>query len=65
MDESLKVLAQQLGEEEERMKEDLCIGRAKDFAHYQHACGVIQGFHVAQGLIATLARNQMEDGDDE
>ena len=64
MDEALNLLAQQLGEEEERIKDDLCMGRAEEHAQYMHACGIIRGFHIAQSLIATLAR-QAEMGDDD
>jgi len=61
MDETLKVLANQLGEEEQRMKDDMAQGRAEEYAQYMHACGVIRGFQVAQGLIASMMRNMEED----
>ena len=61
MDETLKVLANQLGEEEQRMKDDMAQGRAEEYAQYMHACGVIRGFQISQGLIATMLRNMEED----
>ena len=61
MDETLKVLASQLGEEEQRMKDDMAQGRAEEYAQYMHACGVIRGFQIAQGLIASLAQHMEND----
>ena len=59
--EELKILANQLGEEEQRMKDDMAQGRAEEFAQYMHACGVIRGFQISQGLIATMLKNMEED----
>ena len=61
MDETLKVLANQIGEEEQRMKDDMEQGRAEEYAQYMHACGVIRGFQITQGLIASMMRNMEED----
>tara|TARA_R100000234_G_scaffold110793_1_gene83401 strand:- start:23 stop:214 length:192 start_codon:yes stop_codon:yes gene_type:complete len=61
MDETLKILANQLGEEEQRMKDDMAQGRAEEYAQYMHACGVIRGFQISQGLIATMLKNMEED----
>ena len=63
MDEPLKVLAQQIGEEEQRITEDLAMGRAEEHAQYMHACGIVRGFQITQGLIASMLRNM--EGDDE
>jgi hypothetical protein len=63
MDETLMALAKKLGEEEERMKDDMAQGRAEEYAQYMHACGVIRGFQIAQGLIAAMLRH-MEDDDE-
>jgi hypothetical protein len=57
MDEVLKHLAKRVGEEEERIKDDLSMGRAEEHAQYMHACGIIRGFQIVQGLIAELASN--------
>jgi hypothetical protein len=57
MDEVLKHLAKKVGEEEERIKDDLSMGRAEEHAQYMHACGIIRGFQIVQGLIAELASN--------
>jgi len=61
MDETLKVLAQQIGEEEQRITEDLAMGRAEKHAQYMHACGIVRGFQITQGLIASMMRNMEED----
>ena len=61
MDETLKVLAQQIGEEEQRITEDLAMGRAEEHAQYMHACGIVRGFQITQSLIASMVRNMEED----
>ncbi|QDP55817.1 MAG: hypothetical protein Tp1100SUR639781_30 [Prokaryotic dsDNA virus sp.] len=60
MDE-LMTLAKQLGEEEQRIKDDMAQGRAEEYAQYMHACGIIRGFQIAQGHVASLIRNREED----
>jgi|TARA_R100000149_G_scaffold52607_1_gene22529 hypothetical protein len=64
MDETLKILAKQLAEEEQRIKDDMAQGRAEEYAQYMHACGIIRGFQIAQGLIGTLIQNIQEDDDE-
>jgi len=64
MDETLKILANQLAEEEQRIKDDMAQGRAEEYAQYMHACGIIRGFQIAQGLIGTLIQNIQEDDDE-
>jgi len=59
--EELKILASQLGEEEQRITEDLAMGRAEEHAQYMHACGIVRGFQITQGLIASMMRNKEED----
>jgi|TARA_B110000483_G_C17850135_1_gene410038 hypothetical protein len=61
MDETLKLLAQQIGEEEQRITEDLAMGRAEEHAQYMHACGIVRGFQITQSLIASMVRNMEED----
>ena len=36
MDETLKILAKQLAEEEQRIKDDMAQGRAEEYAQYMH-----------------------------
>ena len=61
MEETLMALAKKIGEEEERITEDLAMGRAEEHAQYMHACGIVRGFHIVQSLIASMARNMEED----
>ena len=61
MDETLMALAKKLGEEEERMKDDMAQGRAEEHAQYMHACGIIRGFQITQGFIAAMLRHMEED----
>lgn len=63
MDEVLKVLAEKLGEEETRIKEDLSMGRAEEYAHYMNSCGIVRGLQISQGIIADMLRN-MEVNDE-
>jgi len=63
MDEVLKVLAEKLSEEETCIKEDLSMGRAKEYAHYMHSCGIVRGLQISQGIIADMLRN-MEVNDE-
>ncbi len=62
--DEIKFLANKIAEEREVFVEDLAMGRAEEHAQYMHACGIIRGFDIVQGLLADLAKN-VERGDDE
>jgi hypothetical protein len=62
--DEIKFLANKIAEEREVFVEDLAMGRAEEHAQYMHACGIIRGFDIIQGLLADLAKN-VERGDDE
>ena len=62
--DEIKVIANKIAEEREVFVEDLAMGRAEEHAQYMHACGIIRGFDIIQGLLADLAKN-VERGDDE
>ena len=62
--EEIRVIANKIAEEREVFVEDLAMGRAEEHAQYMHACGIIRGFDIVQGLLADLAKN-VERGDDE
>jgi len=62
--DEIKVIANKIAEEREVFVEDLAMGRAEEHAQYMHACGIIRGFDIVQGLLADLAKN-VERGDDE
>ena len=61
MEETLMALAKKIGEEEQRIKDDMAQGRAEEYAQYMHACGVIRGFQLTQGFIASMLRHMEED----
>jgi len=62
--DEIKVVANKIAEERAIFVEDLAKGRAEEHAQYMHACGIIRGFDIVQGLLADLAKN-IERGDDE
>lgn len=62
--DEIRVIANKIAEEREVFVEDLAMGRAEEHAQYMHACGIIRGFDIIQGLLADLAKN-VERGDDE
>ena len=62
--DEIKAIANKIAEEREVFVEDLAMGRAEEHAQYMHACGIIRGFDIIQGLLADLAKN-VERGDDE
>ena len=62
--DEIKIIANKIAEEREVFVEDLAMGRAEEHAQYMHACGIIRGFDIVQGLLADLAKN-VERGDDE
>lgn len=62
--DEIRVITNKIAEEREVFVEDLAMGRAEEHAQYMHACGIIRGFDIVQGLLADLAKN-VERGDDE
>ncbi len=64
MKETLMALARKIEEERKVIADDLGMGRAKEFAQYQHSCGIIRGYCVVQGIIADELRRMKEDGDE-
>ena len=64
MKETLMALAQKIEEERQVIANDIGMGRATEFAQYQHSCGIIRGFLVVQGIIAEELRRIKEDDDE-
>jgi len=62
--DEIRVITNKIAEEREVFVEDLAMGRAEEHAQYMHACGIIRGFDIVQGLLADLAKN-VEREDDE
>ena len=46
-------------------REHLCNGGAKDFAEYRETCGFIRGLETAQREVKDLARNFLEEDEDD
>ena len=59
------VLISKTNEELTSAETYLSGGKAKDFADYQYVCGQIRGLRAAQFQIKDLAKNYMEDDDDD
>lgn len=59
----LEYLSKKYQEEINNLQESLAQGVAKDYAEYQHLCGVIRGLLTAQREINDL-RQKVKDYDD-
>ena len=62
--DEIRVITNKIAEEREVFVEDLAMGRAEEHAQYMHACGIIRGFDIVQGLLADLAKNVERDDDE-
>jgi hypothetical protein len=62
-DDLLKYLAEKIAVEMRRVEQDMVMGNAKDFAAYQHACGVYRGLLYANNIISETAE-RMETAND-
>ncbi len=62
--DELRIVANKISEERAIFVEDLAMGRAEEHAQYMHACGIIRGFDIVQGMIADLAKNIERDDDE-
>lgn len=58
------VLVDKYSEEIASATEFLVDGGCKDYAHYKHVCGVIQGLNAAMREVKDLSRNYMENEND-
>jgi uncharacterized membrane-anchored protein YhcB (DUF1043 family) len=63
-DQVLELLKKKIEEERKAVVESLVDGIAKDYAEYQHLCGVIRGLLTAQREINDLLR-KLKDSDDD
>jgi len=59
----LELLNKKFEEEKKRIVESLGDGTAKDYAEYQHLCGVIRGLLTAQREINDLLRKLKDDNE--
>jgi len=62
--DEIRVITNKIAEEREVFVENLAMGRAEEHAQYMHACGIIRGFDIVQGLLADLQKNIERDNDE-
>lgn len=60
-----QVINEKLDGHKEHARDALMSGGAQDFAAYKELCGLIRGLETAQREVADLAKQIMEDNDDE
>ena len=61
--DEIKVIAEKISAERAVFVEDLAMGRAEEHAQYMHACGIVRGFDIVQGILSDLARLQEVNDD--
>ena len=59
----LKYLSDKIREEMKIIEQDMALGNAKDFAAYQHACGIYRGLLVANNILIETAERMEKDDD--
>lgn len=60
-----QVLNEKLEGQKEHARDALLGGTAQDFAAYKELCGLIRGLETAQREVTDLAKQIMEDNDNE
>tara|TARA_R110000868_G_scaffold247205_3_gene503701 strand:- start:5380 stop:5571 length:192 start_codon:yes stop_codon:yes gene_type:complete len=62
MDDALKLVSEKIQAELAVFKDDLSLGKAKDFGDYKFSCGIVRGLMLANGfLVETAERLQNSD----
>lgn len=56
----LKHLSNKMQEEMKVLSDDLALGKAKDYADYKYASGMIRGLMIANSIIAETAERYEE-----
>jgi hypothetical protein len=59
--ELLKYLSSKMQEEMMVMKDDMAMGKAKDFGDYKYAAGIIRGLIMANTIIADTAERMKDE----
>jgi hypothetical protein len=62
-DDILTYLSKKIREEQQRIQDDLVMGKASDHGAYQHACGVYRGLLITNNMLLEL-KERMEKADD-
>lgn len=59
--ELLKYLSSKIQEEIAVMKDDMAMGKAKDFGDYKYAAGIVRGLVMANTIIADTAERMKDE----
>jgi len=59
----LEYLASKVDRELKVIEQDLALGKSKDFAAYQYACGIYRGLLMTKNIIIETSE-RMEDNDE-
>jgi len=59
--DAIQLLLSKNAEERNSKVEFLMAGSAKDYAQYQHICGVIRGLNIADAYLTDLAKRMNDD----
>lgn len=57
----LKYLSTKIQEEMKVIEQDTALGKAKDFAAYQYACGIYRGLLMANNILMETAERMEKD----
>jgi hypothetical protein len=61
--DAIQLLLNKNAEERSNKVEFLVAGSARDYAQYQHICGVIRGLDIADAHLQDLAKRMNDDDD--
>lgn len=59
--ELLKYLSSKIHEEIAVLKDDMALGKAKDFGDYKYAAGIVRGLVLANTILADLAERMKDE----
>jgi hypothetical protein len=63
MKDVLEYLSEKLVVEMRRVEQDMVMGNSKDYAAYQHLCGVYRGLLYANNIINETSERMEKDDD--
>lgn len=62
-DDLLKYLSKKVHEEVEVIKQDIAMGKAKDYGDYKHACGMVRGLLIANNILLETSERMRNDNE--
>lgn len=65
MGNKYEYLERQIKERMDIKKDEIALGKCKDFAEYQKECGVVSGLNFALVEISDLTKANREDNDND